>query len=54
MRTYHSSYGVIAIISDCKDGKARLVARNQNGKIVKDSTHKNRPAAMAAWRRLCS
>ena len=51
MKTTHKSYGVTATITDNVDGTARLVAKC-NGKKVKDSVHKNRQAALAAWYRL--
>jgi hypothetical protein len=35
------------------DGTARLIVRNQYGQKVKDSIHKNRACALAAWRRMC-
>lgn len=53
MKTYHKSFcGVTASITDLADGTARLVAKTSNGKKIKDSTHKSRKAALAAWRRL--
>ena len=54
MKTYYKSYGVTASIADKADGSARLIVRNPNGKKVKDSIHKNRNAALAAWRRFCN
>lgn len=51
MTTTHQSYGCTATITDNPDGTARLVVNTQHGKTVKDSTHKNRAAALAAWRR---
>ena len=55
MKTYHKDfYGCTASITDKADGTARLVIKNQLGKKVKDSTHKNRNAAVAAWRRFCN
>lgn len=30
-----------------------LIVRNQYGQKVKDSIHKNRACALAAWRRMC-
>jgi hypothetical protein len=53
MRTYHKDYGVTASITDNIDGSARLIVRGPNGKKIKDSVHKSRNAALAAWRRLC-
>ena len=54
MKTVHKDYGCTATITDRNDGTARLVVKNQMGKKVKDSTHKSRNAAIAAWRRLCN
>lgn len=54
MKTYHKEYGVTASITDKQNGTARLIARDQFGKKFKDSIHKNRHAALAAWKRLCS
>ena len=54
MKTYHKEYSVTANITDKRDGTARLIAKDQYGRKVKDSIHKNRAAALAAWRRLCS
>jgi hypothetical protein len=54
MRTTHKDYGCTATITDKADGTARLIVRNQAGKKIKDSTHKSRPAAVAAWRRFCA
>ena len=54
MVTKHKEYGCIATITDKKDGSASLVVRNQIGKKVKESTHKNRLSALAAWRRFCA
>ena len=54
MKTYYKSYGVSASITDNADGSARLIVRNSNGKKVKDSIHKSRNAALAAWRRFCN
>lgn len=53
MKTFYKDYGCTASITDNTDGTARLVVKNQNGKKVKDSTHKSRAAAYSAWRRLC-
>ena len=53
MKTYYKSYGVTASITDKADGSARLIVRNPTGKKIKDSVHKSRKAALAAWRRLC-
>lgn len=53
MKTFYKDfYGCTASITDKTDGTARLVVRNQYGKKVKDSIHKNRKAAYAAWRRM--
>lgn len=54
MKTYHKEYGITASITDKLDGTARLLVKDQYGRKVKDSIHKNRSAAVAAWRRLCS
>lgn len=54
MKTYHKEYGCTATITDKKDGSASLVIKNQLGKKVKESTHKSRSAAVAAWRRFCN
>lgn len=54
MKTYHKDYGCTASITDKPDGTARLIVRGPDGKKVKDSTHKSRPAAVAAWRRFCA
>lgn len=55
MKTFHKDFcGVTASITDKNDGTARLIVKDQLGRKVKDSTHKNRPAALAAWRRMCS
>ena len=54
MKTTHKSYGCTASITDKRDGTARLIVRDQYGEKIKDSTHKNRPAALAAWRRFCN
>lgn len=52
MKTYYNGYfGTTASITDKKDGTARLVVRNQYGQKTKDSVHKNRAAAQAAWRK---
>ena len=51
MKTTLKSYGCTATITEKPDGTARLVVKTQHGKTVKDSTHKNRAAALAAWRR---
>ena len=52
MKTYHKDFDVTASIK--RDGTARLVVCDQYGKKVKDSVHKNRRAAVAAWKRMCS
>lgn len=52
MRTTYKEYGCTASITDKQDGTARLIVRNQYGQKVKDSIHKNRACALAAWRRL--
>lgn len=51
MKTILKSYGCTATITEKSDGNARLVVTNQHGMTVKDSTHKSRAAALAAWRR---
>lgn len=52
MKTYHRDfYGCTASITDRSDGSARLVIRLGNGKKMHDKNHKNRNAALAAWRR---
>ena len=54
MKTYHKDFcGVTASFTDKVDGTARLVVCDQYGKKVKDSIHKSRAAALAAWRRFC-
>ena len=53
MKTYHKDYGITASIADQAAGTARLIVRDQSGKKMKDSTHSNRQAAFAAWRRMC-
>ena len=54
MKTTYKSYGCTAYINVQPDGTARLIVRDQYGKKIKDSTHKNRKAALAAWRRFCN
>ena len=54
MKTYYKDYGCTASITDMHDGTARLIVKNPHGKKIKDSTHKSRNAAYAAWRRLCN
>ena len=54
MKTVHMDYGCTATITDKNDGSARLVIKNQMGKKIKTSTHKNRTAAYSAWRRFCN
>lgn len=54
MKTYHKDHGCTATIADKPNGTAHLVIKNQYGKTVKNSTHKNRAAAYAAWRRFCN
>lgn len=54
MKTYHKDFGVTASITDKRDGTARLIVYDQYGRKVKDSVHKNRPSAVAAWKRMCS
>ena len=55
MKTYHKDfYGSTASITDKRDGTARLIIKTPHGTKVKDSTHKNRAAALAAWRRFCN
>lgn len=52
MKTYHKDfYGCTASITDKRDGTARLIIRTPGGTKVKDSVHKNRKAALAAWYR---
>ena len=54
MKTYHKDFcGVTASVTDKVDGTARLVVCDKYGKKVKDSIHKSRAAALAAWRRFC-
>lgn len=53
MKTYHKDYCATASITDKVDGSARLIVRGPNGKKIKDSTHKSRNAALAAWYRFC-
>ncbi|WNX85813.1 hypothetical protein RWV98_05960 [Agathobaculum sp. NTUH-O15-33] len=53
MKTYYKDYGITASIADQAAGTARLIVRDQSGKKMKDSTHSNRQAALAAWRRMC-
>jgi hypothetical protein len=53
MRTTYKEYGCTASITDKQDGTARLIVRNQYGQKVKDTIHKNRACALAAWRRMC-
>ena len=54
MRTVYKDYGCVAVITEKADGSAKLVIKNQLGKKVKDSNHKNKAAAVAAWRRWCN
>jgi hypothetical protein len=54
MKTVYRDYGCTATITDMKNGSAKLVVKNPMGKKVKESTHKNRTAAVAAWRRFCN
>lgn len=54
MKTVYKDYGCTATIKDMMDGSAKLVIKNQMGMKVKESTHKNRTAAVAAWRRFCN
>lgn len=54
MKTYHKDIYATASITDRKDGTARLIVRSITGAKIKDSTHKSRPAAYSAWRRMCS
>lgn len=51
MKTYHKEYGITASITDKLDGTARLLVKDQYGRKVKDSIHKNRSAA-ADWLKL--
>lgn len=53
MKTYYKDfYGVRASITDKRDGTAQLVVRDQFGRKIRDSNHKNRPAALRAWKRM--
>lgn len=54
MKTYHKDFLCTASITDKRDGTARLIIRDTYGRKVKDSLHKSRPAAYAAWRRYCN
>lgn len=54
MKTYHRDYGVTASITDKADGTARLIARDPNGKKIRDKVYTSRKAATAAWARLCN
>jgi len=52
MKTYHKAfYGVTGSIEDKKDGTARLIIRDGFGNKCHDKIHKNRKAALSAWRR---
>lgn len=53
MKTYHKDYGITASITDRPDGTARLIARNQYGKKVKDKIYASRRSARSAWARIC-
>lgn len=53
MKTYHKDFcGVSATITDKRDGTARLTVSISTGQKIHDKIHKNRKAALAAWRRL--
>lgn len=51
MKTIHKEYGCTGVISDKRDGSARLVIKMWNGQKVHDKIHKNRKAALSAWYR---
>lgn len=51
MKTYLKSFLCTGSIQDKRDGTARLVICLSNGEKAKDSVHKNRKAALAAWYR---
>ena len=53
MKTYHKDYGVTASITDKPDGTARLLARDQYGKKVKDKVYASRRSALSAWAAMC-
>ena len=53
MKTIYKQYGVTASITDKRDGTARLVVRDAFSQKVRDSIHKNRKAALAAWYLMC-
>ena len=53
MKSTHKDYGITATITDKADGTARLIARNQHGKKVRDKVYNSRKGALAAWRRMC-
>ena len=53
MKTSHEDYGITATITDKADDTARLIARDQNGKKVRDKVYSSRKGALAAWRRMC-
>ena len=53
MKTIYKQYGITASITDKRDGTARLVVRDAFSQKVRDSIHKNRKAALAAWYRMC-
>ena len=53
MKTIYKQYGITASIRDKRDGTARLVVRDAFSQKVRDSIHKNRKAALAAWYRMC-
>ncbi|MEG1884521.1 MAG: hypothetical protein RR224_12520 [Clostridia bacterium] len=52
MKKYlRSFYGVTGSINVKRDGSAVLTMRDQYGKLVGKSTHKNERCAMAKWNR---
>lgn len=51
MRTTHKSFYATGVITDKRDGTARLVIRTMNGIKTHDKIHKNRKSALAAWYR---
>ena len=53
MKTYYRDYGITASITDKSDGTAKLLVKDPFGKKIHDKIHKNRKAALSAWKRLC-
>ena len=53
MKTYYRDYGITASITDTPDGTAKLLVKDPFGKKIHDKIHKNRKAALSAWKRLC-